>query len=66
MNAKDFRKMELAEINKKLVEDKKSLSALTYEARLGKLKDTSKLKKLRTGISRMLTIVKEKEILKNG
>ncbi|MBU1016550.1 MAG: 50S ribosomal protein L29 [Patescibacteria group bacterium] len=66
MDVKELRKLEIGELNKKLAEALKELSKLTYEASLGKLKDTSKLKKGRGDVSRMLTIIKEKEILKNG
>lgn len=66
MDIKEIRKMEIIELNKKLLEDIKALSKLTYEAKLGKLKDTSKLRELKKDIARLFTIVKEKEILKNG
>jgi len=66
MNVKELRKMEEAELNKKLLEDSKALSKLTYEVKLGKLKDTSKLKKSKVIVAQILTVLKEKEILKNG
>ena len=37
-----------------------------YEKRLGKVSNTSKLKVARKEISRILTVLSEKEIMKNG
>lgn len=47
----------------KLLKDKKEELALSYaKLKVGKIKDTSVLKKLRKDIAQLLTIAKEKEI----
>jgi len=66
MNVKDLRKLQKDELVKKLNEERKSLTMLTYDKALGKLKDTSKVRGLRKEVAQILTIINERKILENG
>ncbi|OIP98075.1 50S ribosomal protein L29 [candidate division WWE3 bacterium CG09_land_8_20_14_0_10_39_24] len=66
MDIKEIRKMQIEELKKKLLDEEKNLSKLTYDVSLGKLKDTSEIKKSKKIVAQVATIIKEKEILKNG
>lgn len=66
MNVKDLRKLQKDELVKKLDEKRKSLTMLTYEKALGKLKDTSKVRGAKKTVAQILTVINERKILENG
>ncbi len=66
MDVKELRKLDEKELSKKLLDKRKEYANMFYEKRLGKVSNTSKLKVARKEISRILTVLSEKEIMKNG
>lgn len=66
MDVKGLRKLQKDELLKKLNEERKSLTMLTYEKALGKLKDTSKISEAKKLVSRILTVINERKIIENG
>ena len=61
MKASDIRVMSVEEIKHKIVELKSELMHLRFQYKIGQLTDTSKFKKTKRDIARLLTILKEKE-----
>ena len=66
LTLKEMRASKVDELKNSLEEARKSLANMKYQHSLGKLKNVSALKEQRKLIARILTVLKEKEILKNG
>lgn len=66
MKLKELRKLNLTELKNKLSQARKELGQLRLETSIGKIKDTNAAKKKRKEIARMLTVIKEKEIIQNA
>jgi len=61
MKAKDIRSMETTAIETEIVNLKKELFDLRFQAAVGQLEDTAKLSKIKKDIARMYTIITERE-----
>lgn len=66
MKLKELRKLNLTELKNKLSQARKELGQLRLETSIGKIKDTNAATKKRKEIARMLTVIKEKEIIQNA
>ena len=63
MNLKELREKEASELKKLLVKSREELAGLKSARALGKLTDGSELKRKRLEIAKVLTLLKEKEVL---
>ncbi|QVK21428.1 50S ribosomal protein L29 [Mycoplasmatota bacterium] len=61
MKANEIRKMNTTEIEKEIVNLKKELFDLRFQAAVGQLENTARLSKIKKDIARMYTIVTERE-----
>lgn len=61
MKAAEFRKYTLEELKRKLVEYKQELFTLRFQATVGQLTNTAKIRQVRRDIARINTIITEKE-----
>lgn len=61
MKANEIRDMNTTDIEKKIVDLKKELFDLRFQAAVGQLEDTAKLSKVKKDIARMYTIITERE-----
>jgi len=61
MKAKEIRSMETTAIETEIVNLKKELFDLRFQAAVGQLEDTAKLSKIKKDIARMYTIITERE-----
>ena len=59
MNAQES----ITELRKEVEEQRKQLSKLRFDLSLNKLKDTNSLKKKRKDLARILTAIRQKEII---
>lgn len=64
MTIKEIRKMSIDEMNKKNVSLKKELFDVRIQLNLVKLKDTSRIRKIKKIIRQIKTIIREEEISK--
>ncbi|MDC9031977.1 50S ribosomal protein L29 [Columbia Basin potato purple top phytoplasma] len=64
MTIKEIRKMSIDEMNKKYVSLKKELFDARIQLNLVKLKDTSRIRKIKKIIRQIKTIIREEEISK--
>ena len=65
MKVKEIRELSTEEIQAKLVETKKELFNLRFNAATGNLEKPSRIKELRKLVARMKTILRERELEKN-
>ena len=63
MSMEDMKKMDAAALNKQVFLFKKELFDLRLSVGSTHVKDNSQFKKLRAGIARALTLLKEKELI---
>lgn len=61
MKIEEMRKMDTAELNKKITETKDELFKLRMEQSSGTLRETHKIHELRKTIARLKTVLNEKE-----
>ncbi len=61
MKIEEMRKMDTAELNKKITETKDELFKLRMEQSSGTLRETHKIHELRKIIARLKTVLNEKE-----
>jgi len=63
MKKKDLQKLrekDIAQLEKILKEEKKNLSQLRFQVKLGKIKNVKEIKKVKKNIAQILTIISEK------
>lgn len=61
MKAAEIREMSLADLRDRIEVEKKALDTMKINHTVSPLEDTSKIKKTRKDIARMMTILAEKE-----
>lgn len=61
MTIEEMRKLDTAELNKKIIESKDELFKLRMEQANGTLRETHKIHDLRKTIARLKTVLNEKE-----
>lgn len=61
MKLEEMRKMDTAELNKKITETKDELFKLRMEQSSGTLRETHKIHELRKTVARLKTVLNEKE-----
>lgn len=66
MKANELRKMTNEELNEKLYELKKKLMELRFKNAVGNLEKSSEIKETKRTIARILTILRERELQKEG
>ncbi|RUM61661.1 MAG: 50S ribosomal protein L29 [Persephonella sp.] len=66
MKAVELRKMTNEELNEKLLELKKKLMELRFKNAVGNLEKSSEIKETKRTIARILTILRERELQKEG
>ena len=66
LKAKDLRSLSIDELVEKAETFHKELFQLRFDAKLAKLEDLSRLRKVRRGLAKVLTIKREMELKKNG
>lgn len=66
MKTVELRKMTNEELNEKLFELKKKLMELRFKNAVGNLEKTSEIKETKKSIARVLTILRERELRKEG
>ncbi len=66
MKANELRKMTNEELNEKLYELKKKLMELRFKNSIGSLERPSEIKETKRTIARILTILRERELQKEG
>ncbi len=66
MKISELRKMTNAELKEKLHELKKKLMELRFKNSIGSLEKTSEIKETKRTIARILTILRERELQKEG
>ncbi|RUM57492.1 MAG: 50S ribosomal protein L29 [Persephonella sp.] len=66
MKAVELRKMTNEELNEKLLELKKKLMELRFKNAVGSLEKSSEIKETKRTIARILTILRERELQKEG
>nr|AFN02596.1 ribosomal protein L29 ['Vitis vinifera' yellows phytoplasma] len=64
MMIKEIRKMSVDEMNKKIINLKEELFDAKLNLNLVKLKDTSRIRKIKKNIRQIKTIIREKEMSK--
>ena len=62
MKVKEIRELTTEEINKKLVEAKEELFNLRFQQATGNLEKPSRIKDLRHTVSRLKTVLREREL----
>ena len=66
MKASELRKMTNEELNEKLIELKKKLMELRFKNSIGSLEKPSEIKATKKTIARILTVLRERELQKEG
>ena len=61
MKADEVRKMSMEDRLKKLEEARAELIKLRLQAKMGLLKDTARIRNIRRGIARILTVINEEK-----
>ena len=61
MKAAEIREMAISDLRERIELEKQNLNHITMNHIISPLEDTSKIKKLKTDIARMMTILAEKE-----
>ena len=62
MSAADLRELPEAELLERLEENKQELFNLRFQSVTGQLDDTTRVKKVKRDIARILTVLREREI----
>ena len=65
LKAKDLRSLSIDELVDKAEAFRKELFQLRFDAKLAKLEDLSRLRKVRRDLSKVLTVKREMELKKN-
>ena len=66
LKAKDLRSLSIDELADKAEAFRKELFQLRFDAKLAKLEDLSRLRKVRRDLAKVLTTKREMELKKNG
>ncbi|MBP5210515.1 MAG: 50S ribosomal protein L29 [Bacteroidales bacterium] len=61
MKAQEIREMALKDLRERIATEKQNLNTMRMNHVISPLEDTSKIKKAKTDIARMMTILAEKE-----
>lgn len=61
MKVKEAREMSVADLKERIAADKAALGEMKFNHSISPLEDTSKIRKTRRDIARMMTILAEKE-----
>ena len=64
LKANELREMNIAELNEKLLSQKKELFNLRFQLATGQLENPIKLRDTKKNIARVLTIIREKQLNK--
>ena len=66
LKAKDLTSLSIDELNDKAEALRKELFHLRFDAKLAKLEDSSRLRKSKRDLAKVLTVKREMELKKNG